>query len=91
MGSLVRSMVRAREREKGRAAASQHRHTESWIELLEFCRRHSRHGDMEFQSGSNEERVACLPCSLSLECGALPRQLIYELFRQFEFCVWLDL
>ena len=91
MGSLERSIRRAQERKNERVVASEYRNSERWNELLEFCRHHSRHGEMEFQSSGDDQHMACLLCSRSFDCGELPQVLFKELVRRFQFSVWLEI
>ena len=91
MGSLARSIRRGQERKKNRIAAAEYRSSETWNELLEFCRHHSRHGELEFQSDGDDEYMVCLLCSTSIDCGELPEVLFKELFRRFQFAVCLDI
>jgi hypothetical protein len=90
MGSLARSIRREQERKKNRIAAAEYRGSERWNELLEFCRHHSSHGEMEFQSDGDDQHMVCLLCSKSFECAELPEVLFRELVRRFQFGVWLD-
>ena len=81
---------RSLKRNQERVAAADYRASEQWGELLEFCRQHSNHGELEFQSTGEDDYMACLLCSKSFECGELPQALFRELLRRFQFSVWLD-
>jgi hypothetical protein len=87
MGSLGKSMRRDKERKREREAVVDYRASERWSEILEFCRHHAGHGDMEYQSTGDEQYMACLLCSKSFNCGELPQVLFKELLRRFPLSV----
>jgi hypothetical protein len=86
MGSLARTLNRRHEV----VEAEDYKASGQWAELLNFCRAHESHGEMEFQSSAGGDFMACILCGRSLDCGQLPHPLFQQLIHRFNFGLWLS-
>ena len=87
MSGLARKLERHHERRK----VQEFYKGQVWKALVNFCRLHSPHGEMEFQSDGEQDYMACILCGVSFDCeGELPRKVLNSLMRHFSFSVWFS-
>lgn len=82
-------MVRTLKRRREQVQAEEWKASGRWLEVVNFCRVHGLHGQLEFQSCEEDEHFCCLLCGQSTEATDLPKCLFMELLQRFDFSLWL--